>query len=89
MSKSTEKGFSRVSTFYDVVRVLEEYPQIDTVRCAYLPGGLTKTYYIALWSTKEQRGFGGCVMSKKSLEVLRDKLSKRVVFERTGMPEDV
>lgn len=87
MSKSTEKGFSRVSTFYDVVAALEANPQIDTIRCAYLPGGLTKTYYISLWSTKEQCGYGGCVMSKKSLSVLREQLGARVIFEQVGTPE--
>jgi hypothetical protein len=87
MSKSTEKGYPRVATLYDVADSLERHPQIDTIRCAYVPGGLTRLYYVALWSTKEQRGFGGCVVSKKSLEVLEAKVGSRVTFERVGTPE--
>lgn len=85
----TDKGYLKVATVADLLRTIQDHPTISIIRYSWLPGGATKLYYVALWASTEQRGYGGCVLSKKALQEFKRLAAELpVLFENTN-PEDI
>jgi len=83
MSKSTQDGYHRLSTFEDFVETINCIEQIDTVKYSCKNPVESKPVYVALWSTKLNKGFGGSYVSKNTFDKLKAKYDADLVFVRT------
>jgi len=83
MAKETRDGYIKISTVKDILYQLKSNPQIDTIKYSqfrFENSSPTAYYQIALWSSTEQRGYGGVTFSRKSFESLRGELESRYTF---------